>query len=126
MVSSKCFRTVSPSPFRSLAALMPPWAQTECERLTGTIEKRSTVPPASAILMTAASPASPPPTTIILGVAAISYLGRKRTSKIRNAENATKRRNGSRKLLLQRHTACWWIGGQNIGCDGVMRDDRVN
>jgi hypothetical protein len=61
---------VSPSPLRFLAALMPPWAQTECERLTGTMEKRSTVPPASAILMTAASPARPPPTTMILGVAA--------------------------------------------------------
>src|SRR5262245_42756776 len=53
---------------------MPPWAQTECERLTGTMEKRSTLPPASAILMTAARPARPPPTTMILGVAAaMSY-----------------------------------------------------
>src|ERR1700761_652838 len=48
---------------------MPPWAQTECERLTGTIENKSTCPPASAILMTAASPANPPPTTMILGTA---------------------------------------------------------
>jgi hypothetical protein len=48
---------------------MPPWAQTEWERFTGTIENKSTVPPASAILMTAASPASPPPTTMILGAA---------------------------------------------------------
>src|ERR1700761_7783281 len=71
MVSSKCFQVVSPSPFRFLAALMPPWAQTECERLTGTMEKRSTVPPASAILMTAERPARPPPTTMILGVAAM-------------------------------------------------------
>src|SRR5208283_3561838 len=63
MVSSKCCQVESPSPFRSLAALMPPCAQTECERFTGTIENRSTVPPASAILITAASPASPPPTT---------------------------------------------------------------
>ena len=62
---------VSPSPLRFLAALMPPCAQTECERLTGTMEKRSTLPPASAILMTAARPARPPPTTMILGVAAI-------------------------------------------------------
>src|SRR4030088_1886638 len=76
MVSSKCLKTSSPSPLRFLAALMPPWAQTECERLTGTMEKRSTLPPASAILMTAARPARPPPTTMILGVAAaISYLG---------------------------------------------------
>src|SRR5271163_4901472 len=71
MVSSKCLKTSSPSPLRFLAALMPPWAQTECERLTGTMEKRSTLPPASAILMTAASPARPPPTTMILGVAAM-------------------------------------------------------
>src|ERR1700751_5485467 len=69
MVSSKCFQVESPSPFRFFAALMPPCAQTECERLTGTIEKRSHWPPISAILMTAAKPASPPPTTIILGAA---------------------------------------------------------
>src|SRR3974390_2544203 len=37
------------------------------------MEKRSTLPPASAILMTAARPARPPPTTMILG-AAISNL----------------------------------------------------
>src|SRR5580658_6360838 len=71
MVSSKCCAVVSPSPLRFLAALMPPCAHTECERLTGTMEKRSTLPPASAILMTAASPASPPPTTMILGAAMI-------------------------------------------------------
>src|ERR1700761_8137943 len=74
MVSSKCLKTSSPSPLRFLAALMPPWAQTEWERLTGTMEKRSTLPPASAILMTAASPARPPPTTMILGVAAAIVL----------------------------------------------------
>src|SRR5215813_7191787 len=72
MVSSKCCQVVSPSPFRFLAALIPPCAHTECDRFTGTIEKRSTLPPASAILMTAASPASPPPTTMILGADAIS------------------------------------------------------
>ena len=44
-------------------ALMPPCAQTECERLTGTSEKRSTGTPASQSLMTVISPASPPPTT---------------------------------------------------------------
>src|SRR6478609_6136665 len=71
MVSSKCCHVVSPSPLRFLAALMPPCAQTECERFTGTIEKRSTLPPASAILITAESPASPPPTTMILGIAAM-------------------------------------------------------
>src|SRR5579875_3430529 len=70
MVSSKCFHVESPSPFRFLAELMPPCAHTECDRFTGTIENKSTLPPASAILMTAASPASPPPTTMILGVAA--------------------------------------------------------
>src|SRR5687767_13196647 len=48
----------------SLQALMPPCAQTECDRLTGTIENRSTVTPSSASLMVHASPASPPPTTI--------------------------------------------------------------
>src|SRR5208282_5420219 len=72
MVSSKWIQVESPSPFRFLAALMPPCAQTECERFTGTIENRSTSPPISAILMTAARPARPPPTTIILG-AAIRY-----------------------------------------------------
>src|SRR5690348_10898264 len=59
----------SPSPLVLTAPLIPPCAQTECERLTGTIENRSTSPPISAILITAASPASPPPTTIILGFA---------------------------------------------------------
>src|SRR6476469_3931628 len=49
---------------------MPPWAQTECERRTGTMEKRSTGRPISAILIVAASPASPPPTTIIFGMRA--------------------------------------------------------
>src|ERR1700704_6358310 len=73
MVSSKCFQVESPSPFRFLAALMPPCAQTECERFTGTTENRSTSPPISAILMTAAKPASPPPTTITFGVAAMFY-----------------------------------------------------
>src|SRR5271166_2181834 len=69
MVSSKWIQVESPSPFRFLAALMPPWAQTECERLTGTIENRSTSPPISAILITAARPARPPPTTMIFGAA---------------------------------------------------------
>src|SRR5580704_4296106 len=69
MVSSKCFQVESPSPFRFFAALMPPCAQTECDRFTGTIENKSTSPPISAILITAASPARPPPTTIIFGVA---------------------------------------------------------
>src|SRR5215212_9482523 len=41
---------------------MPPCAQTECERLPGTTEKRSTECPASAIFIAAARPASPPPT----------------------------------------------------------------
>src|SRR5258707_7852806 len=71
MVSSRCWKVESPSPFRFLAALMPPCAHTECERLTGTMENRSTLPPASAILITADRPARPPPTTIIFGVAAI-------------------------------------------------------
>src|SRR5882672_10128761 len=50
---------------------MPPCAHTECERFTGTMEKRSTLAPISAILMTAESPARPPPMTIIFGAAAI-------------------------------------------------------
>src|SRR5277367_6617874 len=69
MVSSKCFQVESPSPFKFLAALIPPWAQTECERFTGTMENRSTSPPISAILMTAARPARPPPMTMIFGAA---------------------------------------------------------
>src|SRR5215470_18359554 len=69
MVSSKCCQVESPSPFRFLAALIPPCAHTECDRFTGTMENRSTWPPISAILMTAASPARPPPTTMILGLA---------------------------------------------------------
>src|SRR5581483_6676885 len=71
MVSSKCCQVESPSPFRFLAAFIPPCAHTECERLTGTMENRSTCPPISATLMTAAKPASPPPTTMILGLDAI-------------------------------------------------------
>src|SRR4029077_4390395 len=73
MVSSKCCQVESPSPFRFLAALMPPCAHTECERFTGTIENRSTLPPISAILITAARPARPPPITIIFGFAAIPF-----------------------------------------------------
>src|SRR3954452_7977641 len=69
MVSSKCCQVESPSPFRFLAALMPPCAHTEWDRFTGTTEKRSASPPISAILMTAARPASPPPTTMIFGAA---------------------------------------------------------
>src|SRR5580658_2127554 len=50
---------------------MPPCAHTECDRFTGTMEKRSTFAPISAILMTAESPARPPPITIILGTAIV-------------------------------------------------------
>src|SRR6202035_2049532 len=71
--SSKCCQVESPSPLRFLAALMPPCAHTECERFTGTMEKRSTLAPISAILMTAESPARPPPMTIILGAAISLY-----------------------------------------------------
>ena len=74
-MSSKCLQVESPSPLRFFAALMPPCAHTECERFTGTIENRSTLPPISAILMTADKPASPPPTTMIFGAAAmISFI----------------------------------------------------
>src|ERR1700730_7287831 len=67
MVSSKCFQVESPSPFKFFAALMPPCAQTECERFTGTIENRSTGTPDSATRIAAISPARPPPTIIIFG-----------------------------------------------------------
>src|SRR5260221_1452503 len=73
-VSSKCCAVESPSPFKFLAALMPPCAHTECDRFTGTMENRSTDPPISAILITAANPASPPPTTMILGFAMLYLL----------------------------------------------------
>src|ERR1700746_3163371 len=73
MVSSKCCQVESPSPLRFLAALIPPCAQTEWERFTGTMENRSHWPPISAILMTAARPASPPPTTMILGAAILLH-----------------------------------------------------
>src|SRR5437867_4619352 len=46
---------------------MPPCAQTECERFTGTIEKRSTGRPASAMRIVVMRPARPPPTTIVRG-----------------------------------------------------------
>ena len=46
------------------APLMPPCAQTECERLTGKNDTTSTDMPSSAIFMVAASPANPPPITI--------------------------------------------------------------
>src|SRR5215467_11644769 len=82
MVSSKCCQVVSPSPFKFLAALIPPCAQTECERFTGTTENRSTLPPFSAILMTAASPASPPPTTMTLGLFAILQFLLNRSQKL--------------------------------------------
>src|SRR5713101_9294856 len=67
MVSSKCFQVESPSPFRFFAALMPPCAQTECERFTGTMENRSTGTPDSATRIAAISPARPPPTMMIFG-----------------------------------------------------------
>src|SRR5579863_9661652 len=78
MVSSRCCQVESPSPLRFLAALIPPCAQTECDRLTGTMENRSTSPPISAILMTAESPASPPPTTIIFGFAILKIFNHHR------------------------------------------------
>src|SRR5690606_30650210 len=48
---------------------MPPCAHTEWDRLTGTMENRSTCPPASATLTVAIKPARPPPTTITLSLA---------------------------------------------------------
>src|SRR5271168_4079221 len=67
MVSSKCLAMESPSPFWFFAALIPPCAQTECERFTGTMENSSTGTPDSATLIVAIKPARPPPTTMILG-----------------------------------------------------------
>ncbi len=64
MVSSKCCHGESPSPFVFTAPLMPPWAQTEWERLTGTMENSLTGTFASAALIVAIRPAKPPPTTI--------------------------------------------------------------
>src|SRR6185437_7955440 len=61
-------------PFRFFAALMPPCAQTECERLTGTIENNCTGTPDSATRIVAMSPARPPPTMMILGsIIKLSY-----------------------------------------------------
>src|SRR5258706_15670083 len=74
-VSSKCSQVESPSPFVLTAPLIPPCAQTECERFTGTTESRSTSCPASAIFIVAASPANPPPTTTILIPLAIVFCG---------------------------------------------------
>src|SRR5207244_9471976 len=71
-VSSKCSQVESPSPLVLTAPLMPPCAQTECERFTGTTENKSTECPASAIFIAAASPARPPPTIAILIPLAIS------------------------------------------------------
>src|SRR6267142_1571135 len=64
-VSSKCSQVESPSPLVLTAPLIPPCAQTEWERFTGTTEKRSTAWPPSAIFIAAASPARPPPTIAI-------------------------------------------------------------
>src|ERR1051325_11473282 len=59
----------SPSPFVCTATLMPPWAQTECDRFTGTTEKSITLPPFSATRIAAIRPASPPPTMMTRGSA---------------------------------------------------------
>src|SRR5690349_3724372 len=88
-VSSRCCQVESPSPFKFFAALIPPCAQTECDRFTGTIEKRSTCPPISAILMTAESPASPPPTTIIFGLAILKFFHHGDTESLRNQKKST-------------------------------------
>src|SRR5918912_4210545 len=84
-VSSKCSQVESPSPLVLTAPLMPPCAQTECESLTGTTEKRSTECPASAIFIAAASPASPPPTTaILIPLVAISVKNSSEQSSVRD------------------------------------------
>jgi hypothetical protein len=53
------------------APLMPPCAQTECDRFTGTMDIKSTCCPASASLIVVINPASPPPTTVNLPAEAI-------------------------------------------------------
>ncbi|MNT99448.1 hypothetical protein D3C72_2422980 [compost metagenome] len=73
-VSSKCSQGESPSPLVFTAPLMPPWAQTEWDRFTGTRENRSTCTPASAALIDAIRPASPPPTTMIFAFAIAALL----------------------------------------------------
>src|SRR5260370_39470340 len=72
-VSSKCSQVESPSPLVLTAPLMPPCAQTEPERFTGTTENSSTACPASAIFIAAANPANPPPTIAILIPLAINF-----------------------------------------------------
>src|SRR6476646_9298083 len=62
----------SPSPFVLTAPLIPPCAQTEWLRLTGTIEKRSTPIPISAARTAVMRPARPPPTMMIRSFSAIS------------------------------------------------------
>jgi hypothetical protein len=46
-----------------LTLLIPPWAHTLWERLTGVKLSRSTATPSSASFIVAESPANPPPTT---------------------------------------------------------------
>src|SRR5581483_2753421 len=80
---------------------MPPCAQTECERLTGTIENKSTPTPSSASLIAQASPASPPPTTItrFLGEIAITAPEKSLCHYARNA--------GDYKAILSRGIWKW-------------------
>src|SRR5438874_3844722 len=63
-VSSRCTCGLSPSPLVLTDALMPPCAQTECDRLTGTSENKRTGTFASQRRMTVIRPPSPPPTTM--------------------------------------------------------------
>src|SRR5205807_4536159 len=70
----------SPSPLVFTAPLMPPWAQTEWLRLTGTIEQTSTCLPASASLMTVISPDNPPPTTMYRSAILLTPPARRRHS----------------------------------------------
>src|ERR1044071_5570374 len=76
-VSSKCSHSLSPCcRVRSLTLLMPPWAQTLCERFTGTRLIRSTSMPSSANFIEAASPAKPPPTirTLCFAIFLLTHL----------------------------------------------------
>src|SRR5690348_17083974 len=75
-VSSKCSHSLNPCcRAMSLQALIPPCAQTECDRFTGTIEKRSTLTPSSASLIVQARPANPPPTTMTRFFVAVAMTG---------------------------------------------------
>src|ERR1044071_3153406 len=123
-VSSKCSQVESPSPLVLTAPLMPPCAQTECERLTGTTEKRSTECPPSAIFMAAANPARPPPTIAILIPLVAAAISVKETSP--QAARMHKSRQGVDAYGQKRHAESYaGIAGQTLRAR-ANRDAPVN